>query len=296
MEDERNQRNLRTVPLFRKMYPAKMRLKKYADNKDPVSNYKSIWYSVMHGDFGRYIIGTNSESIPWSNRPLGDYISPAPEERWEDFLLTLSIEARQALKAWEESKITDVMKFNSSKLQSDNTGEPNEITPQEQYMEVLLLRLLTEEQRSTLKSTNTLTQDCADSSFDLRIAQSWIFLRCIQLGLTKDRFWKSDRDHYSTLSYNDKCKIERIGKKYQWIAYYEFLGLLADNYALKPPWNSSKSPEYLGPWLDLLRDIDPTCLTDGLSDEELPPSAASPDTIQMHSLLIMRSGSSHLRI
>lgn len=50
----------------------------------------------------------------------------------------------------------------------------------------------------------------------------------------------------------NKNTIERIGKKYQWLALYEIVAKLTDNYPLADGTN------YQGPWHDFLRNIDPT--------------------------------------
>lgn len=68
--------------------------------------------------------------------------------------------------------------------------------------------------------------------------------------------------------------IERIGKKYQWIVFYEILGQIADQCE---PFNkySSDIKEYYGSWSPYVRDIDPT--SDFVSrDEELERHAALP--------------------
>ena len=57
----------------------------------------------------------------------------------------------------------------------------------------------------------------------------------------------------------DRCyvkKIERIGKKYQWIATYNILARLSDKYKLKR--SSKEELEYNGPWELCVRDFDPT--------------------------------------
>lgn len=54
---------------------------------------------------------------------------------------------------------------------------------------------------------------------------------------------------------------ERIGKKYQWLAFHELLARVADNFPkLEHSW-SDKTIEYEGPWEPTIRDIDPTFLT-----------------------------------
>lgn len=55
---------------------------------------------------------------------------------------------------------------------------------------------------------------------------------------------------------------ERIGKKYQWIAFYELLARVSDNYVRYENWYSddAKPKKYEGPWDPYVRDIDPTII------------------------------------
>lgn len=52
--------------------------------------------------------------------------------------------------------------------------------------------------------------------------------------------------------------MERFGKKYQWIAMYEILGLLQDNYKMKTWENNRKDVQCVGSWDPHVRDIDTT--------------------------------------
>lgn len=54
-------------------------------------------------------------------------------------------------------------------------------------------------------------------------------------------------------------KYEKISEKYRWIAYYEGLARIADNFFHKERWNDEKNEEVLkGAWEIDMRDIDPT--------------------------------------
>jgi hypothetical protein len=55
---------------------------------------------------------------------------------------------------------------------------------------------------------------------------------------------------------------ERIGKKYQWIALYEMVARIADNYLKYDEWSykHEKVVPYNGTWSPYIRDIDPTLL------------------------------------
>lgn len=54
-------------------------------------------------------------------------------------------------------------------------------------------------------------------------------------------------------------KIERIGKKYQWIAFHELLALVSDQYKFSSKYGIiDNNLSYEGPWLPNVRDFDPT--------------------------------------
>ncbi|SJN27808.1 trypsin-like peptidase domain-containing protein [Sphingobacterium sp. JB170] len=53
--------------------------------------------------------------------------------------------------------------------------------------------------------------------------------------------------------------VERIGKKYQWIAFYQILARLADNEKFYDRYSFTKEQgTFHGPWRPFVRDIDPT--------------------------------------
>lgn len=84
----------------------------------------------------------------------------------------------------------------------------------------------------------------------------WIARRAIGLGWTSKRF---PRDHGSGSDNTRATRTERIGKKYQWIAYQELLARLADNFWLAPEWDAAPAKVYDSPVdLPYLRDLEPT--------------------------------------
>lgn len=56
----------------------------------------------------------------------------------------------------------------------------------------------------------------------------------------------------------DNEKMERYGKKFQWIAMYEVLGLLADNYTMDSSVSNDKDIWYQGTWDPCVRNMDTT--------------------------------------
>ncbi len=96
----------------------------------------------------------------------------------------------------------------------------------------------------------------------------WIVKRVFELGY--DRKMHGEYDNIaSNYSFRGENKIERIGKKYQWIAFHEILAMLADNYKIKNGWSSEhKYDFYRGTWQLSIRNIDPSYITKSKEDEE----------------------------
>lgn len=84
----------------------------------------------------------------------------------------------------------------------------------------------------------------------------WIFKRVLELGWTIEQF--GDFDSQIESHGRDAHKPERIGKKYQWIAYHEWLAHVTDQRPYRAAGESIY--QYDGTWDIGVRDIDPTCL------------------------------------
>ena len=107
------------------------------------------------------------------------------------------------------------------------------------------------------------TFESALRSFDVdtnllsNLAVEWIFEK---YGYDIEKHGKYDRN----IPYNGRHghRIERIGKKYQWIAFYEMIARVSDNFKKYDNWYSQEKKEnpYQGPWAPYIRDIDPTIL------------------------------------
>lgn len=87
----------------------------------------------------------------------------------------------------------------------------------------------------------------------------WILHRVFELGWQRD--WHGHFDYWTDYHHNrgrdsKNGRTERIGKKYQWIAFHEVMACLADNHYISE-YGDSPQP-YQGPWQPFLRDIDPT--------------------------------------
>jgi hypothetical protein len=95
------------------------------------------------------------------------------------------------------------------------------------------------------------------SEFDNNKMVVFTIERIFELGWTKELFGTFDCNYNEYESKN--LKIQSIGEKYRWIAYYECLARLADNFLYSNKWNDQKKESpLLGAWQLDKRDIDPT--------------------------------------
>jgi hypothetical protein len=245
------------------------------DSADPAQS--RIYFSVMGDDFARYIIGTNSGGFEWANLPLRDAPPPSRRERTRHFVASLSLEQRRA---WQRCRRifreerTRLSRF-PPKLLIEHRGETATITIAEnpearrtdrrESAANTFRTVLSTDQRNTfskyvipfLREGELLFRE--EDGFDLRLLQGYILPRVLALGWTSERFGKFDLEMRARG--RESHKAERIGKKYQWIAYYEALARIADQFVFKGnSWSQKRTP-FEGPWqVSGLRDIDPSML------------------------------------
>lgn len=101
----------------------------------------------------------------------------------------------------------------------------------------------------------------SDAIFSRRKAKRWVIKRVSELGWTKDRFESFERSFSRGYGRNDHDQ-ERMGKKYQWIAYHELLAKLIDRYPYLQKYSFDPS-KLQGAWQLGRRDIDPTLMHPG---------------------------------
>ena len=103
---------------------------------------------------------------------------------------------------------------------------------------------------------------------DVVAAQRWVAQRAYDIGWTKELF-PNDSTRYLESS-RERPYVERIGKKYQWIALDELLCRLADNCWIAGQYGE-KAKVYNTPIdVGFERDIDPTIVpvSDGLNSDQ----------------------------
>lgn len=150
----------------------------------------------------------------------------------------------------------------------DRKYEPNDVPDTERYRYAasrILASMTTEYGRGccgygdfgryTFQSA--LSQWQVDYDMLSNIAVEWIFEK---YGYDVNKHGQFDIE----LGYNGGRRPhtnERIGKKYQWIAFYELLARVSDNCTLlEDRWNEESVIPYNGPWCPYVRDIDPSLI------------------------------------
>jgi len=116
--------------------------------------------------------------------------------------------------------------------------------------------------------------------FDARVARRWVLQRVKGLGWTSDSFGEYDDRRRDDRITDDEYKVERIGKKYQWIALHELLGFVSDHHRMRPDWGEEPH-RYLGAWQINQRDFDPSAEPGSKMDtnnEEDEKSQAAPNS------------------
>ena len=235
-----------------------------------------IRWSVFGDDFSRYVIG-DEYSSNWLSIGLEEEPWQSPEERKQTLLLELN---ESELLAWEEFQRAEseilplvppvVIRFLDPEGNTDG-GHELRIGPTDEeacrraqqklgLLHDQLMANLIEAHRTEFES---ILHDKNDRDgregprFNKEVIKRYIVWRVFDLGWTIERFGYFDRFDIGD-SGREAAKPERIGKKYQWIAYHEILAYISDHFQYRDRWGSSRDNYYQGPLQQTLRDIDPS--------------------------------------
>jgi hypothetical protein len=241
----------------------------------------SIYRSVMVWDFARYIIGTNSGSFDWIDLRLGKPLPPSAHQLREQLEQSLSESQRELWHLSERANSEHAasrfrLKSVDGGIQIKRVSNPV-LRKLAEAAAARFAKSLSSDQLRLYRSYVAKRKHSGRPDayrFDLTLIQRFVLNRVFELGWTAERFGDFDRDFNSHQPSRDSHKPERIGKKYQWLAYHEALARVADNFVFKEWWSGRPKP-YLGPWQTWQRDIDPSNLV--LSTERTR-SGSAPQT------------------
>lgn len=242
------------------------------------------------GDFARYVIGTNSSSGSnmWLSLRLDEPTwtpLPSRKELLCELIADFSDDEQTSWQAFEvadrahsETLYSFVQQWFAQRGDSDTLnllhreafeaelakGSPPELVETRKARDAAVHALevrLTPDHAARMKEIFGAAENDDNVGrpprFDLGQVQRYILARVFGLGWSEERF-----GHFDLLAVRhagrDASKPERMGKKYQWIAYHEIMAYLSDHFQYREQSRVDGDQDYQGPWQDELRDIDPS--------------------------------------
>jgi len=235
--------------------------------------HNQIKFSVMSWDFGRYII----------EPAFGDFsaVSFTAEDEYKSFLKNLTKNKREAVKflrfymeheALYKKQKGKIIYHKGEEFYNDTIDSvAMQLVHWAKTIEALLsddeYRFFYTKVRPHIENLQR-QKSGSFREFDTEPIKRWIVQRVFELGYNVELHGNYDR---SVSGHNDRMgnRIERIGKKYQWIALHEMVAMVADNFKVKEErWSKkTKLRIYTGPWHGHLRDIDPAFTTRNKDEE-----------------------------
>lgn len=258
----------KTKPPYKSTWPENISTRDELELLYDKDEYWEIWSSVIcGGDFSRYIIGTNHQNTEWSSHKVGSVpinrkkILKDFKSRLSDEQVDLFTSMDPKVYSTEDSQIltgtTPIkLKFPIGRKNDEEILESKTIF--KNSLQNNLLVIFESDIEPYLDQNNELSEK--DEYFDLRVAERFILKRVMELGWRPNLHGEYDRSIGAARARSDSYQ-ERIGKKYQWIAFYEYMALLSDNFIRYQGFGvERKVGSYHGPWEPYVRDIDPTIL------------------------------------
>lgn len=205
-------------------------------------------------------------------------INEKDKEEYQSFFKQFTKSKRELLRFYQEYKEREYQYFNQQSEYYDNSKK-------ESIKKILALvkegltqvtskiqNTFSEEQQSLIfgKYTDYLDtvykekyQHYSNTGLAQKLVRAWIVQRVFELGFNVDLHYDFDSNIIDGYA---REVPDRIGKKYENIAYYEILARIFDNYKIKESYSSSSKYHFFqGTWQYSLRDIDPTSITKELS-------------------------------
>jgi hypothetical protein len=225
-----------------------------------------------YGDFGKYEIELSVNkfvAVKLSSSP--PYTSREKFKQFENEVVGNNSRRITALKRLQEvifSSTQVIIQFFGKRRRRPRN--PTKAAIRRRALEVRtaeqnLLKLLTSEEKRRYRAeakpwlrSETPKKKPEPLNVDVVASKLWVAKKAYSYGWSKDLF---QHDSGSSYEYkNDRSLVERIGKKYQWLALSELLCGLSDNYwiggTLGDGTKRYDNPNDIG----FLRDIDPTIL------------------------------------
>jgi hypothetical protein len=255
----------RTVPPFRSAWtkapPTLSQLRKryrYDRYDNPHTGLRRSFHSVMADDFNHYVI---RDVTHWSNRRIRGKKRRSPRQMFQQLLASLPeqhakvfekyAEACRAVDGRTDDELQNPWRLACARLVSSvDDALPSFLGERRaQHFRRHIAPYLKDRYGSRHRE-----------KFSIELFQRLILQRVLELGWTSERFGEFDAQVPS--AGRDSRKPERLGKKYQWIAYDEFHARISDNFGVAEtdsPVMSDRDWDE-GLWPLEFRDLDPSLL------------------------------------
>lgn len=264
-------------------------LEKYGDESSE-NNCLSIIGSVLYpdagiADFGNYTMGSILGNL--TNIPLSEAIEPLAVQ-YDKFLKSLSVEQHEALDHYhsilhrsEDTVLPSIVLkimghpkqkgiFNGNRQQVIPASATEKDVKQAKNDFISLLsqkqkRMFTDKIAQNIFNDRSPFTKYTHRDYDISWAQRWLFLNTLRLGWHYDLHGKFDmaRYHYDHMrGSSDIARLERVGKKYQWISLHQFMALASSKYRLNDRWSGNVLPKIYRNSIEFNdRNFDPTIPT-----------------------------------
>ena len=261
-------------PPFKSEWPLENLTQEEIKALESDENYSSIKSSLMGfpGDFGNYTMGCIHN---WAARTNESGLGVTGIEAWREFAKMLPEDLRDEYNDYIEEKISDRVAWNNRDIDKwleafksgdldvvikrDSENDDSEVS-KEKKLKQKIESSLDAAAKEEFRWLSGIRIDDKVAPLSRKWAQRLVYKRAISFGWSKEMFdWFEQV--YSSGSGHGRTggKVERIGKKYQWIAFHEILARISDNL----PWidrgySDLEDSSFYGPWQIHRRDIDPT--------------------------------------
>ena len=219
--------------------------------------------STDHGDFARYVIDYHVHD--WSPAPIGTTDLPTDED------------LKEAWPAEFQEIATPTMRSAYENLRAaGRAASPWSKSAELQEAECAFRQAIGDDawEEYRVRSQSWFGQSMFQfhpaphrpAHFNLAWARRWICKRAHDLGWSAELHGEFDRSQPHPYA-RQGHRVERIGKKYQWLALYQLRASMADNLAFLPSSFSYEPQAYEGEWQGSLRDVDPSLLLSKTRDD-----------------------------
>lgn len=226
----------------------------------------------MHGDFGNYTLRHWLHDIVDAPRNLAGNTTKELFERWETALIDKCTSAqRAAYLALLKLTVKYRLRPRRFSFTTASTDESDRLLAEVGQANEAFKDTLSEELRSEyaefaehhlLESTRMNDDNRRPSELDHGLVRRWICERAHQLGWTEELFEGFERGGNISYDRMGKHRVERVGKKYQYIALAEAAARMNDNLAMCS-WEDEGKLRAFEPGprgRDMKRDLDPSLL------------------------------------